>query len=218
MNLLILPLSLIAKKAQQQLIVEEKTKICLLIYSLLKTICKDNVENELYAYDLLCQFPLQTKYFQEAVDCFISIVGKNPTLLNRINENVALNDIKKEIQESLDFKHLATKVSVNVFNVKVVFDHRKNEKIESKPQNLIQYFLALLLKPPSLEFKRKYINFLRSLCTYKGNGMTFNQELIFQIFSKIPEFERVMMFTNITPEGLEVRIEKEFTNIKTCFK
>ena len=200
------------------MVVEEKTKICLLIYNLLKTICQDNAENELYAYDLLSQFPQHTKYFQEAVDCFISIVSTNQTLLNRINENVKIAEIKKEIRDSLEFKHMTTKVSVNVFNVKVVFDQRKNDKPDLKYHNLIQHFLTLLLNPPSLEFKRKYLSFLKCICSYEGRGVTFNQELIFQIFNKIPEFERVMMYTHITPEGLEVRIEKEFTNLKTCFK
>jgi len=206
------------KKAQQQLVVEEKTNICLSIYSLLKTICKDNAENELYAYDLLSQFPQHTKFFEEAVDCFVSIVSTNQTLLNRINENVKIAEIKREISDALEFKHLTTKVSVNVFNLKVVFDHRKNDKPDLKQHNLLQHFLTLLLKPPSLEFKRKYLSFLKCICSYNGKGVTFNQELIFQIFSKIPEFENVLMWTNLTANVLEVGTDEYTFTLHDCFK
>jgi len=39
--------------------VEKKIKLCLSIYSLLKSVCKNNYDNEIYAFDLIPQFLIQ---------------------------------------------------------------------------------------------------------------------------------------------------------------
>jgi len=197
------------KKAQNQLIVEEKIKICQLIYQLIQSICKNNPENELYAYNLLHQFQYQIKYLQEAVDCFISIISTNHTLLTRLNENVDITDLRKELRAALELEKLSTKKTVQVFNLKVIFDNKKNEKADNKPQNFIYYFLSLLFTSQSIESKTAYVKFLRSLCACNNDGVTKNQELLFQIFANYEDVDAsVFMQTQLEGSKLEIEAGK----------
>jgi len=80
--------------------IEKKIKLCHSIYSLLKNICKNNYENEIYTYNLIPQFLIQCKYIPEAVECVMSIIQENNYILNKLNENIKMNIDDKLAQES----------------------------------------------------------------------------------------------------------------------
>lgn len=49
-------------------------------------------------------------------------------LLTRINENVDISDLRNELKSAVELEKLSTKKTVQVFNLKVIFDNKKNEK------------------------------------------------------------------------------------------
>ena len=60
---------------------------------------------------------------------------------------------------------------------------RQNEKISSKPVNLIQYFMNLISDQTAL-FNPEYQKFLKNICKYRDKGMNLNQENIYKLFKK----------------------------------
>jgi hypothetical protein len=53
--------------------------------------CKLNVENQLYTYELIPYFQLQTKYLPTAIDTIIKIVASNKVLLYKLSEGLRID-------------------------------------------------------------------------------------------------------------------------------
>ncbi len=182
---------------------EEKIKICKLTYKLISSICEENSENELHAFNLIYQFQHhvyllmlynldQAKYFQEAVDCFVSIIGKNETILSKLSEEIEMQNFKKDIETKSSTK--AKKNQIQIFN-SLKLNFRDKSSKDLKPQNFIIYFLKLIKENPQANKNRNYIKFLRSLCTCNSKGMSVNQELLFKVFSTLPDLNESAFFT-----------------------
>jgi len=77
---------------------EIKIKICKLCYKLIQDICKNNRENEIYTFPMLSKFKIHTKYFSEAVDCVITIIGSNEEILNKMSEGIDPTTIPEDIK------------------------------------------------------------------------------------------------------------------------
>lgn len=73
--------------------IDDKMNFCASIYSLLKSICKHNRENEEYLYKLIPRFQHHLLVFPPAIDCIIEIIRHNETLLNRVSENIQFDNL-----------------------------------------------------------------------------------------------------------------------------
>jgi len=61
---------------------------------------------------------------EEAVDCFISIIAANETILTKISEGIKVEDVMKELTHQQEVL-IGTKKQVGVFNLRLVFDNKE---------------------------------------------------------------------------------------------
>lgn len=66
----------------------------------------------------------QAKYLEEAVDCFISIIAANETILTKISEGIKVEDVMKELTNQQEVM-VGSKKQVGVFNLRLVFDNKE---------------------------------------------------------------------------------------------
>jgi len=171
-------------KGKEMYLIEQRIEICKLVYKLIKSICRENQENEFYAYNIIYQFQFHAKYLEEAVDCFISIISKNETILSKIGDGIKEDDQKAitALQEA----STAPRKSMGIFNIKIVLDQRQ----ELKYTNFVIFFLRLIYASQGTERNKNYIRFLKTICTCDSKGMTINQELLYKLFDQIKDLDK----------------------------
>jgi len=161
--------------------------LCITIYKLLTSICKDNSENELYIYNLLPLFASHCRSIPQAIDCLISIITSNETLLLKLNENIV---IPKIAQAALP---------PNLLQIDFIEKPKTKTTIEvaktSKPMNLMNYFMDMIYNDAPL--KADYYRFLSSICKFKNDGLSLNQENIFKLYKSRSQLADDPSFVNI---------------------
>lgn len=63
------------------------------------------------------------------MDCFISVIGPNQTILSRINEDTDVKDVQREMEEAAETDTVAKKKQVEIFNIKVIFDKKSDKGV-----------------------------------------------------------------------------------------
>lgn len=70
------------------IIIEEKIKLCKLIYRLITSVCAKNPENEKTFFSHIPKIQYQAKFLREAVECFTSVVTSNEDLLLAVSKSL----------------------------------------------------------------------------------------------------------------------------------
>ena len=159
--------------------IKKKMDFCEELYRLLAEIAENYPEAQNEIYNLVPNFQLHAKYLICTSECIRKIIGNNWYLLNKIN---------KSVKFSFDFSDPETEK----FNVLInIIDKEKNDaplkfskqdKLTSKPMNLINYYMNLIWDGEST-IKQEYMRFLRCLCKFGERGININQEMIFKLYN-----------------------------------
>lgn len=197
----------------ERIFIREKIEICKLCYQLLMSITKNNPLNQKAAYNLIDQFQSHLEFFPEAVECYRMIISSNFELVNGITDGLNPKEVFLEKGSS----------SQNVFSKKtsnLPFDNKDGKKFEVLQKNFVQLFLKLIMKSTEQHKTQKYIQFLRSLCSFDRNGVSKTQEYFFKAFSNNSELKkRAFLNTDKSDEGIRVEIEPgRFVSLKDCFE
>lgn len=167
--------------------IKNKLDLCDEIYSLLKTICHNNKENQEHLFLLIPNFQIHAKFLPSACQCISEIVGSNQLILNRITRTIKFNfDINELI---LDQKEQKFNILINIIDnnqdknkKKVDVGLIKQDKLTNKPINLLNFFMNLIWEPKT-NIKEEYLKFLRRLSRFKDKGININQEMIFKLYN-----------------------------------
>jgi hypothetical protein len=215
----------VSKKELVEFIIK-KVDLCIAIYQMLISVCKNNYENQIYIYDLLPYFQIHTKFIPGAVTFMIELVQYNMTLLLRLSDNLRIDfdyATHQAIQEDMSKK---IKVLINLYEKdptppqqpimsltqsqyqqpvqtpnpnQIAF--KTHEKIRQKPLNLINFFFNILWDENSPN-KEEYLRFLRSICRHYNQSVQINQENLYKLYKKFNDAPEMKMLGIFTDEGL----------------
>ena len=143
----------ISKQRNQVKILAYFSQLCILIYELIKSIARDNHQNEEECFKYIEIFKKQSGYELGATSCIISIIEKNEKLL--------LNLCK---QQDFDQKD---EIAENEISMMPIPDE----------SSIIHHFVKEL-KDASALYNRDILKFLSAACKYEDQGITINQTLI----------------------------------------
>ena len=137
----------------------EQTKIIKRIYKLLSTICVNNQENKVHAYNYFDVYMTHVGYNLGSTDCMISICKDVETLLIKLHKNIETK---------------STGLYAN---------------------NVMAYFSWLLRKFHS-DRRPQLLKFLKTVCKYKGDGLSVNQEKIHELlFENAETYKKAIIIT-----------------------
>lgn len=158
-------------------LLQHKVQILRLGYILLKSICIDNTENQYYLYQKFSKFLYQTKYFREATDCIITVIGGNEQIISNLCDDIRINQKLKQ-QETKNITDGQSEGSSIIQgdneDVEIKFHTTGNAK-----RNLLLYYKELTEQAKE-ERNIQYLYFYRSICQFEGKGITVNQEMLFK--------------------------------------
>lgn len=89
--------------------------------------CKHNPDNQLYTFELIPYFQLQTKYISSAIDTIIEVVCSNRVLLYRLSEGLKID---------FDFKNSKELVEDHKKRIKVLINLYESENELTSPHNI----------------------------------------------------------------------------------
>ena len=182
--------SYVTEMKNYKLFLEEKIQLCRDIYSLLRALMQGNAQNQEYIFELVPFFQIHSKYLPEAIEFLREVCASNYGILSRLSENLKIDFDFSSKQEKVEDNGKVIKFLINLYEddaelmggeERMVF--RQNEKITSKPVNLIQYFMNLIADKGAT-LKPEYQNFLLSICKFGNIGINMNQENIYKLFKK----------------------------------
>ncbi|EGR32737.1 MIR domain protein [Ichthyophthirius multifiliis] len=186
----------------------EKVQLAIDIYSLLVSICKNNPENQLYTFDLIPYFYIHCKYIPEAIDCVISLISNNETILNKLSDNLKIpyEYEKSSYNDQINQKQI--KILINLYdqdnnntnNNGELISFKQHEKITPKPINIIIYFMNLIWDDKA-QYKSHYLKFLRSICRIQNKAISLNQENIFKLFKKYSKVKQQIRYDQYFKTG-----------------
>ncbi|EGR27977.1 MIR domain protein [Ichthyophthirius multifiliis] len=157
-------------------------------YKLMIQICKNNNENGKYVYSQkIGLIKFQSKYIKEAIDFIISIVGKNEFILNNLTDDIYLAERKKRNLISLQSLTISKQNALNQISViqqELDFNQLNN--------NILLYFINSVLQLGSQNRNPNFLYFFRSICKFKGKGISVNQEIIYKFLQQKQTLEKCL--------------------------
>ena len=100
---------------------------------------------------------------------------------------------------------------------------RNNEELmlgihHHKEIDIIKYYSTMLVKFQS-ERKTEFLEFLKSVCVYKGEGISVNQEKIFaSIFKDKNLIKKALIFTETEGNTLFIHLDSRRSDLTQCFE
>ncbi|EAR98945.2 MIR domain protein (macronuclear) [Tetrahymena thermophila SB210] len=174
--------------------IKQKRYLCIQIYKLLTSICKQNQDNEQYIYDLFPLFLYHCKYVPQAIDCLISIIGSNEALLLKITDNLVLK--RKEGSRNVlnfdrpEFNEIDQKQKQRIVQKRktsqllTIMPNAPEQSAQTNSENIMNFFMDLVYDPKA-PLKADYYRFLSSVCRFKNDGISLNQESIYKLYKSI---------------------------------
>jgi len=136
------------------------------------------------------------------VECIISIIGDNETILNKMSENLKM-DIDKNTENPFDAHVINIMINIkdsektipSVRGMHPSFFTGGEQYRVSKPVNLINFFLSLLKQKNEGAPNPHYLAFFRKICTHNKIGVAINQDIIFRILKSNPNFTQNVLIS-----------------------
>ncbi|KAL4438749.1 hypothetical protein ABPG74_013422 [Tetrahymena malaccensis] len=190
-----------------------KLSIVKIAYQLLTSICKQNPQNERYLFEKkIKDIKYQAKYLKEAIDSIIQIIGNNEKIINDLCDDIRIAERKRRnnnnqkgqllIKNQMFFNDFVSNqmsmgIGKNSEQLISPLAIKQNENVQSveetlKLDNILVFFVNLARD--SLDKRNPNIlKFFRTICSYKGKGVSVNQEIMYKFLDNIPGFEQQLL-------------------------
>ena len=174
------------------------------IYELLAGISAENGEIQRTVYSLIPNFQIHAKYLPSASKFLRKIFKNNDFLLNDITKTVKFNFDFSDFPDFSDFrkKRENFNILINIIDSSENSDSRaekvsfsKQDKLTSKPMNLLNFYMNLIWDP-NTTIKQEYVKLVRSLCKFQEKGVNINQEMIFKLYNCMVLTKKTNPLTN----------------------
>ncbi|EGR27577.1 MIR domain protein [Ichthyophthirius multifiliis] len=177
------------QKKVYQTFLREKYQVAQACYKLMTNICKNNSENEKYFYNYkINQLKYQAKYIKEAMYCIISVIKKNEFILNNMADDINVAQRKvcsREFSSHLNILNQSEEIQSK--------NSQQNTYMQLEGNNILVFLINLVEKNQNqLPRNPLFIQFFRTICKYKDNGISANQEVIYKFIENSPLFKKAL--------------------------